>query len=91
MEQSSGIRRRMKDRARAVIVSRCRGGENEARISFFLSRNGIVNFIRNNKSQHIKISYYKVSASVAFTSACSKCGGKVGFTRPFYVLHITQH
>ena len=29
-------------------------------LSFVLSRNGIVDFIRNNKSQHIKISYYKV-------------------------------
>lgn len=65
--------------------------------SVLLSRNGIVSFIRNNKSQLIKISYYKVSSPVAFPSACSKWGGKGGGrTSPAalstsYISHSTDY
>ena len=56
-----------------------------------ISRNGIVDFIRNNKSQHIKISYYKVRRrDRRLSSACSKWGGwGEGVSPPF--LRLTYH
>ena len=61
-----------------------------------LSRNGIVDFIRNNKSQHIKISYYKVRRrDRRLSSARSKWDwvGRGGFPAPStsYISHSTDY
>ena len=93
--------RRTRDLKWKTLLDRWRvtvGEDAKMKLAFLslLSRNGIVDFIRNNKSQHIKISYYKVRRrDRRLSSARSKWDwvGRGGFPAPStsYISHSTDY